>query len=357
MLMLASLVVSGFNELSSVISPPPGEPPMGKFDSRISRRRQRRADSCAFRPLFRLLLLPMLAVGALLLAAPGAAFATGEERTTDADDLVIRTDTRWAGGTLGGYLPVRVDITNHAAGRTLLLEFTPADVARGARVKRVVGVEPDATVRVTLSIPLSGVRRGTLRVYDRGRELTSHTRFVGGAGFLDAPAATAMLVVSSRPIDCAGYVAAVTAISRLFPVQDFIDGPGDGRPARRQPVLPERVRSAQASALAEVVPSDSLPDSWIDYSGLDFVAISRADLAELKPSVRSAILKWVDCGGNLIVFQSGKTPICPNGGGRARNGRERPGTERPLRPARLCWDLSPPFPINYPNFRPPGSRS
>ena len=141
-------------------------------------------------------------------------------------------------------------------------------------MKRVVGVEPDATVRVTLAIPLAGVRRGTLRVYDRGRELNSHTRFVGGAGILDAPAATAMLVVSSRPIDCTAYVAAVTAIASGLPVQNFIDGPGDGPPARREPALPERVRGAHASALAEVVPADSLPDSWIDYSGLDFVAIS-----------------------------------------------------------------------------------
>ena len=56
-----------------------------------------------------------------------------------------------------------------------------------------------------------------------------------------------------------------------------------------------------------MVPRESLPDSWIDFSGLDFVAISRDDLADLKPSVRSAVLKWVHCGGNLIVHSVGKT--------------------------------------------------
>ena len=57
-----------------------------------------------------------------------------------------------------------------------------------------------------------------------------------------------------------------------------------------------------------MVPPNSLPDSWIDYSGLDFVTISREELANLKPSSRSAILKWVHCGGNLIVYQAAKTP-------------------------------------------------
>ena len=61
------------------------------------------------------------------------------------------------------------------------------------------------------------------------------------------------------------------------------------------------------SAITEVVPPASLPDSWIDFSGLDFVAISRDDLANLKPSARSAILKWAHCGGNLIIHHSGES--------------------------------------------------
>ena len=56
-----------------------------------------------------------------------------------------------------------------------------------------------------------------------------------------------------------------------------------------------------------MIPPESLPESWIDYSGLDFVAISRDELSALQPSSRSAILKWVDCGGNLIVFEAGQS--------------------------------------------------
>ena len=103
----------------------------------------------------------VLVVVALILAAPHVALASGEERTTVGDDLVIRTDTRWAGGALGGYLPVRVEISSQAPARALVLEVTPSDRAHGATVKRVVAVDQNATVRFTLSIPLTAFRQGT----------------------------------------------------------------------------------------------------------------------------------------------------------------------------------------------------
>ena len=259
---------------------------MGKFDARISRRGQRGVYSSAFRPPC-VLFLRVLVVVALVLAAPHLTFASGEERTTVGDDLLIRTDTRWAGGTLGGYLPVRVEISNQAPARTLVLEVTPSDRTHGATVKRVVGVDQQATVRFTLSIPLTAFRQGLLRVYDERGELQSHVRLIGGAAFLDVETAPAMLVVSSRPVDCTGYVTAAGG--------------------SRNPNRFDDQRAADASVLAEVIPPSSLPDSWIDFSGLDFVAISRVDLTDLTPSSRSAVLRWVHCGGNLIVHQAGET--------------------------------------------------
>ncbi len=92
---------------------------MGKFDARGSRRRQHGGDSSAFCPSPSALFLRMLVVLAAVLAARSLAFASGEERTTVGYDLVIRTDTRWAGGILGGYLPVRVEVSNRDLARTL----------------------------------------------------------------------------------------------------------------------------------------------------------------------------------------------------------------------------------------------
>ena len=186
---------------------------MGKFGARISRHRQRGSCTSLFRRRPDVLFWRVLVVAALL-AAPRLAFASGEERTTVGDDLFIRTDTRWAGGTLGGYLPVRVEIANHAAARTLVLEVTPADRSHGATVKRVLPMDQQATVRFTLPIPLTAFQQGLLRVYDSRGELQSHSRLVGGTAFQNGESAPAMLVVSSRPIDCSNYIRAATGAPR-----------------------------------------------------------------------------------------------------------------------------------------------
>lgn len=50
-------------------------------------------------------------------------------------------------------------------------------------------------------------------------------------------------------------------------------------------------------------PAD-LPDSWLGYSGFDFVLLSGADWQKLKPAVKRALYEWVRLGGNLHVYLS-----------------------------------------------------
>ena len=119
-----------------------------------------------------------------------------------------------------------------------MLEVTPSDPAHGATVKRVVAVDQNATVRFTLSIPLTAFRQGLLRVYDRRGELSSHVRLVGGGTSFGVETAPAMLVVSSRPVDCTGYINAA--------------GSSRDRARFGTPL------AADTSALAEVVPPDQL---------------------------------------------------------------------------------------------------
>ena len=206
---------------------------MGILGGRASRRGEQRVHFSTYRPRCAVFLWILVVLLASILFAPQVAFASGEERTTAGEDLVVRTDTRWAGGTLGGYLPVRVEISNRAPARELVVEVTPIDRSHGATVRRAVRVDEDATVRFTLSIPLTAFQQGLLRVYGRQGELTSHERLIGSAASLGADTSPAMLVVSSRPVDCTGYITATV-------------GPRDATRPRGMPV-PDQ------SALAEVV--------------------------------------------------------------------------------------------------------
>lgn len=45
-----------------------------------------------------------------------------------------------------------------------------------------------------------------------------------------------------------------------------------------------------------------LPDSWLGYSGFDFVLLSGTDWQKLKPGVRRALVEWVHLGGKLHVY-------------------------------------------------------
>jgi hypothetical protein len=224
-----------------------------------------------------------------VLPAPGA-LGSGEERTTIGEDLTIRTDSRWAGGAEGGYLPIRVLLSNHGEPRNLTFEFEPDGVGNGVRVRRVIGVEQNASVHFTLSVPLVDSRNGRLNVYDGARPLADHNkRSISVPSGLSSPSPPAMLVISPAIVDCGRFVDAAHQLMASTARAVSRGGPG----------------AADASLLAEVVPPSLLAESWIDYSGLDFVAISRYELEQIERPARTAILKWVQCGGNLLIFEVG----------------------------------------------------
>jgi hypothetical protein len=240
---------------------------------------------------------PLRAVGLVLVLVaaigPLPAFGSGNEHTTNADDLTIRSDTRWAGGGEGGYLPIRVRVTNHGKPRDLTFEFESYGEGNSVRVRRAIGVDQNATVHFTLSVPLVEPRDGTLHVYDGSSPLHGHQRSISvPSGLYLSPSPPAMLVVSPVTVDCARFVDMANHKSGASATPRYGYGYGRG--------------TIDASQLANVVPSDLLPESWIDYSGLDYLAIPRDELERLEHPVRTAILKWVQSGGSLLVYDVGK---------------------------------------------------
>jgi hypothetical protein len=226
----------------------------------------------------------------LTVVSASSAFGSGDEKTTNGEDLTIRTDTRWAGGVEGGYLPIRVRVSNLGPPRDLTFEFEPSvESSKGVRVRRVMGVEQNATFNFTLPVPLVASRDGTLHVYEGTRELKAHSRSISvPAGMAMSPSPPAILVISPAAVDCGRFVDASNHLVASTPA---------GRLGR--------IGTVDASLLAEVVQSTLLPESWIDYSGLDFLAISREELERLEHPARTAILKWVQSGGNLLIYDVG----------------------------------------------------
>jgi len=231
----------------------------------------------------------MIACG---LAAP--ALGAGDEYTLREADLVINVDTRWAGNIHGGYYPIRIRALNRGPSRNLTFRFESRSGSsqRIPTVERTIGVEQNATVQFTLAVPMVGNGSyGFLSVrYPGGIPIESGSPISVpdfNYGFVSLPS---LLVISPDLVDCTEFEHAVSA------TMGTSHAGGRRAWAHSSPSVDDQ----------QVVPPTMLPERWIDYCGLDFVALSLQTLSKLPNAARSAILKWVECGGTLIVYGVGE---------------------------------------------------
>lgn len=234
-----------------------------------------------------------MAVGALLGTAlclfdATPAFAIGTEGTTNSDDLTITVDSRWAGGTDGGYFPVRVQLMNRGEPKTLTFRFSALAVGQSIPVvRRRVLAEQNATVRFTLPIPIVSTENyGSLQVFDGSKELKNHQRQIQlpdvrfNLRYGSTPAnLPAIVAVSNTPVDFARFEAGLQSQISMTP----------------------GTYGGSVSADCAYVPANSLPESWIDYTAVDLFAIPFETLASIPSTTRTALLGWVHCGGTLVV--------------------------------------------------------
>lgn len=234
----------------------------------------------------------------LIMANTPLAWGMGSETSRQAEDLQLTVDTRWAGGAYGGYYPIRIRVTNLGESRVLMFRFRDVGsrgTTRLPTVQRLVSTAQNATEQFTLSIPLvSEAMTGELEVLDRERILeklsipiTLPDRHRGG------PDRPALLVISGERPDLEQFEIGATAAGY---VTASTGGMGS--------VIP--FSPAMRAGDHEVIMPNLLPENWIDYSALDIVALSLATLGQLSNGSRSALLKWVETGGTLLVYEVGR---------------------------------------------------
>ncbi len=226
----------------------------------------------------------------VLILSGKPALAIGEEYELRGDDLIVVVDTRWAGNSQGGYYPVRIRLTNRGEDRMLTFRFAPNESL--PVVEQTVQADQNATLQFTLSVPMVGHGAyGAVQIFSNGRELGSLTRNISLASVeqntFERPA---LLVVSPTNVNCDYFEQAVDALRIQL---SGGAGAGWGYGSLR-------------AADHVVLPPASLPNQWIDYSGLDIVAVALDTLIGLDRERREAILSWTDCGGTLLVFDVGE---------------------------------------------------
>lgn len=201
--------------------------------------------------------------------------ASGLEQVNQAWSLRVAFDSRWCGCGAGGYYPVRVKLTNLGAAR----EFT-LTVGSGARVVKRIKLAQNETQFCTLSVPLvSNENYFSFALEENGLELKEfHVNFSIVRNVAPRPA---LLIVDHDGVSRTAFENGANLFAAL--------NSGGSHYGYR-------------SDDSEIVSGSMLPDHWIDYSGLDVLATSFTVFKSLPASVQSAILTWVETGGNLIVY-------------------------------------------------------
>ena len=231
---------------------------------------------------------------------PAPLLAAGAETSRRAHDLQLTIDSRWAGGANGGYYPLRIGLQNLARPR--VLDFVYSDAggpgSKTPSVSRQVQIDQNASLQFSLSIPLvSAGAYGQLRVLENGRELDELTQHVSlpeaQSGQTEVPS---LLVISLSPatVDCARFEDAIQALA-YSPIA------ATGRMLIRSSGAVTGMRSNDF----QVIGPQLLPESWIDYSALDIVAISLVALEKISPEARGALVKWAATGGTLVIYDVG----------------------------------------------------
>lgn len=233
----------------------------------------------SFAPFVRTLCLAISCVSACT-----AAYGIGDEAKMSEQDLNVTFDSRWAGNASGGYYPLRFRMTNRAPARdiTIVVQRQYEEVPR---VQQSVRVDQNATIETTLLVPMvNAATSGELRIYSDGVELK---RMRQGIVFpqvnLEVADRPSLIVIAPTNVDVGPFDDAVSALT-----PSSAHGYG-----------------YSVTSDSQQVPPALLPESWLGYSGLDFVAVSLKTLDSLARSYRDPLLKWVETGGTLIVYDIG----------------------------------------------------
>ena len=227
-----------------------------------------------------------LIVAVLAFSVTNNAWAEGRSFVLGGHDLTITVDSRWTGNANGGYYPIRLRVVNRGPTRVLTFHFESRSNERMPRVHRTLNVQQNATMQFTLSIPMvSGGSGGRLAVRHNGAILPGMQQQINlPESDYSGNSRPSLLLISPNNLDCDRFEEASTSLS---------SGSATSHSGYYGVATTED---------HEVVDPSMLPDSWIDYSGLDIVALSLETLKKLALTNRSAILQWVQTGGTLIVY-------------------------------------------------------
>ncbi|GAB4141736.1 MAG: hypothetical protein Tsb009_11610 [Planctomycetaceae bacterium] len=231
-----------------------------------------------------------------IMSSDTSIFAQGRVFQRESDDLSVRINNAWVGGNHGGYLPIRIRVVNTGEARTLTFRLKPRGREKIPIVQKTIQINQNETVPFTLSIPLVGPGSiAMLHVFDQdNKEIEELAQQINlpGRDFAQTTA-PALLNIAETPVDCSSVDLAVQSMS----IHSSSRSSTRAYPA---------IRGGRTVLNHLTVSPAMLPDSWIDYTAVDIVTAELEDLTRLEKNQFAALLKWVQCGGTLLIRNVGE---------------------------------------------------
>ncbi len=290
--------------------------------------------------LARLVLWPLLLIGAVLGCATTASAGTGgivnlpTAGTKIRSGLKIQIDTRWVDGT--GYRPVRMRVSSIPAGpapadRSIRITLRPRGWRMGtvrASVTKIVELPQGAMFSdVTVSVPHYEMWNNfdveTSEDGDRLRDLC--VRYVGlpSRNFYNWSEAMPAILVLDRDAPAHSITSSIRrarpnsselpdirALASRVPLNSYNSQVTQGIYNTSKAVDDSDIlRFLVDLPRLEILRPEDLPDRWIDLTCVDMILVSLDEVARIRevlPARWQAIQDWQASGATLCVFGAGE---------------------------------------------------
>jgi hypothetical protein len=217
---------------------------------------------------------------ALLTAAPAYA--------TDYSDVSVKVETVTEAHSPTGYDEYRVTVTNRSLTkphRVTVAMYGSSYLEDVSEARRSVEVAPSSTATVSVFKPVGG--GGVWRVtIDGERQSEAVNVDTSRTSSWVSHSQNAFYILSSRDVEKMGLM------NEASVAEGFKNASGE----------------SEVAYLSYKSPTSEWSGNWVGYSGFDAVALTAEELREAPDAVRSALWRFAECGGSLLIIGAWEIP-------------------------------------------------
>jgi hypothetical protein len=229
---------------------------------------------------------PLLRFFAALLCA---LLTAASAYATDYDDVSVKVETVTEAHSPSGYDEYRVTITNRSltkSHRVTVATYGSSYLDTISEVRRAVEVAPSSTATVSVFKPQGSGSGGWRVTIDGERQREAVYVDTSRTSSWVSHSQNAFYVLSSRDVEKIGLM------NEAAVVEGFKNASGE----------------SEVAYLSYKSPTSEWSVNWVGYSGFDAVALTAEELREAPDAVRSALWRFAECGGSLLIIGAWEIP-------------------------------------------------